>query len=93
MNGQNEETERSAQDKEICRDCIHREVCNIRSTHKLFSMIVTGCEKFSAVKHGKWLDVRCEVKCSNCGEEYSDEIFLMRGNINYCPNCGAEMKE
>ncbi len=54
-------------------------------------MIITGCEKFSAVKHGKWLDVRCEVKCSNCGEEYSDEIFLMRGNINYCPNCGAKM--
>ncbi len=45
------------------------------------------------VKHGKWLDVCCAVKCSNCGEEYSDEIFLMRGNINYCPNCGAEMEK
>lgn len=43
------------------------------------------------VKHSKWLDVRCEVKCSCCGETYSDEIFLMRGEINYCPNCGAKM--
>ena len=43
------------------------------------------------VKHGEWIDVCCEIKCSCCGETYSDEIFLMRGEINYCPNCGAKM--
>jgi len=43
------------------------------------------------VKHGKWIDRRCDIECSSCGEEYSDEIFLMRGKINYCPNCGAKM--
>lgn len=47
--------------------------------------------KAEPVRHGKWNDVCCAVKCSKCHEEYSDEIFLMRGNINYCPNCGAKM--
>lgn len=45
------------------------------------------------VKYGKWIDLCCAVQCSNCHEEYSDEIFLMRGNINYCPNCGARMEK
>ncbi len=45
------------------------------------------------VRRGKWLDVCCAVKCSCCDETYSDEIFLMRGKINYYPNCGAKLKE
>lgn len=44
------------------------------------------------VRHGKWLlDGCCEIQCSCCDETYSDEIFMMRGGINYCPNCGAKM--
>lgn len=34
---------------------------------------------------------KCTVTNQNCNEEYSDEIFLMGKNINYCPNCGAKM--
>lgn len=44
------------------------------------------------VKHGEWLDVCCAVKCSCCDETYNDEIFLMRGKINYCPNCGSKLE-
>ena len=46
-------------EKIICGECVHKEVCNIRSTHKLFGMVITSCNKFlpvevEPVKHGKW---------------------------------------
>lgn len=49
------------------------------------------------VKHGRWIDDRTDIVCSNCGTEYSDEIVFMNRNcksedLNYCPNCGAKMK-
>ncbi len=42
------------------------------------------------VKHGRWIDNRTSVICSHCNAEYSDEIFLMGDNVNYCPGCGAK---
>ncbi len=43
------------------------------------------------VKHGRWIDDRTSVICGHCNAEYSDEIFMMGDNVNYCPNCGAKM--
>lgn len=46
-------------------------------------------------KKGKWIDTSWKVyKCSECGN-YLDFSGLNagRGDANYCPNCGAEMKE
>ena len=31
-------------------------------------------------------------KCSVCGSEFMDEITFM-GELNYCPACGADMRE
>ena len=47
------------------------------------------------VRHGKWIDLvsedekrwkwDCIMKCSECGEMYTDDRF------KFCPNCGAKM--
>lgn len=50
---------------------------------------------------GKWILVLEGVlsttyRCSHCGNyfaEHSDTLNAGRGDKNYCPNCGAEMKE
>ena len=42
------------------------------------------------VKHGEWVyDHWCEFKCSICGH-YSNTN--PRGQENFCPNCGADMR-
>lgn len=66
----------------------------IKSTYPLISGLVVDIPTVDAVpvRCGKWLDVCCAVKCNCCDETYSDEIFLMRGKINYCPNCGAKLE-
>lgn len=47
---------------------------------------------FSFVKHGKWInEPNCWYRCSVCGEHYPSSRGYM--NYNYCPNCGANMKE
>lgn len=41
------------------------------------------------VVHGKWEYVSfMTVRCSNC-----KEIFYELGGDNFCPNCGADMRE
>lgn len=69
---------------------------NVQTAITLYAVldIIKGIETVDAVavKHGKWLlDGCCEIQCSCCDETYSDEIFMMYGGINYCPNCGAKM--
>ena len=44
------------------------------------------------VVRGKWIyDHWCEFKCSNCGAWSKSEPY--RGRENFCPNCGADMRE
>jgi len=39
------------------------------------------------VKHGKWVADRY---CSEC--EYDKQFRLYDQDVNYCPNCGADMR-
>lgn len=48
------------------------------------------------VRHGRWIDDRTEMVCSECNAVYSDEIVFMNKDFEcndppYCPNCGAKM--
>lgn len=50
------------------------------------------------VVHGHWIDDCTNIVCSECKAEYSDEIIFMNrdfecNELNYCPNCGAQMDE
>ena len=47
------------------------------------------------VVRGRWDDktVAFFFKCSECGccVGHRHDVFLDRGKLNYCPNCGADM--
>ena len=46
------------------------------------------------VVHGEWLSIRDKdkKKCSECGVIHLIAQYP-RGNANFCPNCGAEMRK
>ena len=48
------------------------------------------------VKHGRWETVSSMLGylcCSQCKDVYIWETWLGDGKWNYCPNCGADMRE
>lgn len=46
------------------------------------------------VVHGRWIEDHDYLKCAECGVMVKwDFTFFDIGNWNYCPNCGAKMKE
>lgn len=47
-----------------------------------------GC---NCPRMGRWLDYCGDIKCNQCGCEA--DLFGIRGEWNYCPNCGARMTE
>ena len=60
-------------------------------------------EDVQEVKHGEWVEIDNKViehglverkgktwKCTNCGEARKTRT---NPDMNYCPNCGAKMKE
>lgn len=42
------------------------------------------------VKHGKWVSDGYTWRCSECGKTYWGRLAKP---WNYCPNCGAKVKE
>lgn len=47
-----------------------------------------------ATKHGRWIEISYPWhECSECGERTA--VVNLNGEVvwNYCPNCGAEMRE
>ena len=42
-------------------------------------------------KTGKWIDSGYGVECSLCGEWYP-HASIARNQLNFCPNCGADMR-
>ena len=44
------------------------------------------------VRHGRWLDMETEPKCSVCGK-YSANDKYATIYYAYCPHCGAKMYE
>jgi hypothetical protein len=51
------------------------------------------------VKHGKWLEMHCDLICGVCKWEYSDELPYMYRNgydsyyeaFAFCPHCGSRL--
>ena len=59
------------------------------------SIVCIPVEDVAPVKHGKWVEVEDALVhgyCSVCNWEailYETDVIYM----NYCPNCGADMRE
>ena len=74
--------------------------CKWRETKNAIRKIVAyfPAADVREVKRGKWIDdkVSFYLGCSECGcfLEYAVDTFLDEGDhYNFCPNCGADMRE
>ena len=47
------------------------------------------------VVHGRWEKAEYHgfLRCSECKDVYIDDTWVADGKWNYCPNCGADMRE
>lgn len=74
----------------ICDKCIHNKVC-------LLSKSRAACELFDESRpHGEWIYKNGKYWCSSCGDKaiYHSHIQAPLPHLtNFCPNCGARMKE
>ena len=70
----------------MCNNCIHKPVCS----KYIACGDVATCEHYKEDRKGRWEDVQCVFSCSEC----KTWLLLEDGNMemNYCPNCGADME-
>lgn len=66
--------------------CCNWQYCNKREGLDEEGRQCSHIMEVKEVVYAKWLDHHGFDKCSACG-------FLGEGISNFCPNCGAEMKE
>lgn len=69
-------------------------VVPVADVHKAYDAVL-GLP--SARRKGKWLfaeypDGYYHAVCSECGQ-WADEDVYLKGKWNFCPNCGAEMRQ
>ena len=78
-------------DSDMCRDCQLCFMCEDGwPPNAIAHLIEAWKEKQKAMverKSGKWLKSAWSIRCSECGY---DMPFAVR---NFCPNCGADMRE
>jgi len=82
-----------------CDTCLHRKMC-----HYLAKVNQRGCDFYEKEKTGHWeksryrrvdqtgetYDDGAALVCSECRNAFKSELLWKR---NYCPNCGADMRE
>lgn len=77
----------------------HYEGCNHKAIHDVFRAVLRRVRSAPTVDavpvvHGRWeeADDGDGVVCSVCREDFCT-IYLEAERFNYCPSCGAHMKE
>lgn len=79
--------------------CLEDRPCNVCKYHT-----EKGCKRWACVfeeepddtenkresRHGHWLEHDAYDECSAC---LAKKDNLIRGKFNFCPNCGADMRE
>lgn len=84
-----------------CGNCIHADVCEESETLVGFSRENNAyCGMFlnsadvAPVRHGRWIWQTEDVyKCSNCGDDAHVKEVMGKPSFDYCPNCGARIRE
>ena len=64
-----------------------KEIVEVVKTCVATEMVMQNVEP---VRHGRWLEKKDFIYCSECGEGY-DAIHKI--DYRYCPNCGARMEK
>ena len=58
--------------------------------HEALKEALSRVPSIDPVKHGKWVSDGYTWRCSECGKTYWGRLAKP---WNYCPNCGAKVKE
>ena len=100
--------EREAALATLCRDCDkivppdEREPCRYWFTGcmEYYNIFELAAADVAPVVHGKWCHETDEdwcgggkTMCSACGYGFSDGAYHEVLEFNFCPNCGADMRE
>ena len=80
-----------------CKDCLHMELCarderltDFTPEQEALCQFFVDRHRYVVREKGEWVyDHWCEFKCSKCGALSKTEP---RGEENFCPNCGADMR-
>ena len=94
--------EREAALAALCRDCDkmvppdEREPCRSRFTGcmEYYDIFELPASDVRPVVRGRWIrnaTSNLHMNCSNCGKVFSNVFQPLL--FNYCPNCGADMRE
>ena len=71
------------------KDCIHYDVCAYKACKFVCPYYACNTYDRPQGEWGKW--IIAEIQCPNCFK-YFETDYYSTGELNKCPNCGAEMK-
>ena len=73
---------------QFCENCIHRIICDHENKYRKV------CSQFLEQRpHGVWIETFFTTGCSICKEEFRVSGEWAKAHFNFCPNCGADMRE
>ena len=84
----------------LCNNCIHKDIC----ARRMATWGMKSCDHFKEERNGEWLNWQGEPiapddfwrvwRCSECKHEMEFEEAVDREEFpsNFCPNCGADMR-
>ena len=80
----------------ICINCIHKDVCYKYRLNYVSAREGTCNNYYEMPKKGKWINKEIYDECPFCLAGYMKSICektLDHNKMNFCFNCGANMKE
>ena len=51
-----------------------------------------GSKGFTPMKRGKWVNGKCTICGKSLEDLFTGEFYYDDNEINFCPNCGADMR-
>lgn len=82
--------------KNICKYCASNAYCKEDDCMVYQGLRDTPTIQIEAepVRHGRWKKKNGEIYCTNCKKsKWSKSFELMLRGFDFCPKCGADMRE
>ena len=88
-----------------CKDCLHMELCarderltDFTPEQEALCQFFVDRHRYVVREKGEWERKRVafHIGCTACGcyvRSLAALVFLDAGELNFCPNCGADMRK